>query len=208
VRTYANRPNKNEADWSADPVQAARLGLASEVKTSLVALTTRYQAAPSGLAQFTIPQEFYVEQVGVVADALQNGLVQDYDDLLRIAPAWPRDWSVDGSVSIAHGGRVYVQADNGEVITIGIKAGNAQDLRVRNPWPGRSVRVAEAGSGTVVKLSAEAIFTIPMQSGKVYLIERSSETPGNLKFSPISGMAASVPRRLGSRSIGLEKPSK
>lgn len=208
VRTYAHRPNKHEADWSADPVQAARLGLASEVKTSLVELTKRYQAAPSGLAQFTIPQEFYVEQIGVVADALQNGLVQDYDDLLRIAPAWPKDWNADGSVSIAHGGRVYVQIDGGQVMTVGIKAGDAQDLKVRNPWPGRSVRVVDAVSGAVVKLSAEAVFTIPMQSGKAYLIEPLSGTQTNLQFSPVSGVPATEPKQLGPRTIGLEAVSK
>jgi alpha-L-fucosidase 2 len=205
VRTYAYRPNKQEADWSADPVQAARLGLASEVKASLVALTERYQAAPSGLAQFTIPQEFYVEQIGVVADALQNGLVQDYDDLLRIAPAWPKDWNADGSVSIAHGGKVYVQINNGDIITVGIKAGDAQDLKVRNPWPGRSVKVVDAGSGAVIQLSVETIFTIPMQQGKTYLIEPSSGALTNLQFSPVSGVPASEPKRLGARTIGLEE---
>jgi hypothetical protein len=208
VRTYAHRPNKHEADWSADPVQAARLGLATEVKTSLVELTKRYQAAPSGLAQFTIPQEFYVEQIGVVADALQNGLVQDYDDLLRIAPAWPKDWNADGSVSIAHGGRVYVQIKDGQVITVGIKAGNTQQLKVRNPWPGRSVRVVDAASRAVVKVSAEAVFTIPMQSGKAYLIEPSSGILTNLEFSPVSGVPASEPKQLGARRIGLEAASK
>lgn len=208
VTTYAHRPNKYEADWSADPVQAARLGLASEVRTGLVALTERYQAAPSGLAQFTIPQEFYVEQVGVVADALQNGLVQDYDDLLRIAPAWPKDWNADGSVSIAHGAKVYVQINSGAVVTVGIRAGDVQDLKVRNPWPGRSVRVVEAGSGAVVKLSAEGVFTIPIQSGKTYLIEPSSGALTNLQFSPVSGAPASEPKRLATRTIGLEAVSK
>jgi len=82
-----------------------------------------------------------VEPVGVVADALQNALVQDYDDLLRIAPAWPKDWNVDGSVSIAHRGRVYVQISTGQINTVGIKPGDAQDLKIRNPWPGRNAKV-------------------------------------------------------------------
>lgn len=34
--------------------------------------------------------EFYIEQVGVVAAALQEALVRYYDGLIRIAPAVPR----------------------------------------------------------------------------------------------------------------------
>jgi hypothetical protein len=49
-----------------DPVQAARLGLADEFKSSALALTEKYQKYPSGLATFMGP-EFYVEQIGVLA---------------------------------------------------------------------------------------------------------------------------------------------
>ncbi|MCU1307951.1 MAG: glycoside hydrolase family 65 central catalytic, partial [Acidobacteriaceae bacterium] len=204
VRTYFNRPNKNLADWSADPVQAARLGLASEVKKALVEITKTYQAAPSGLAQFTVPSEFYVEQVGVVADALQNALVQDYDDLLRIAPAWPKDWNANGSVSIAHRGRVYVQISNGQIDTVGIKAGAAQDLKVRNPWPGRNAKVIDASSKAIVEQSADAVFSVPMQPGKTYLIQPSDNTSTDLPFAPVSAAPANEPKRLGSRTIGIE----
>ncbi|MDR3573581.1 MAG: hypothetical protein P4L50_06960 [Anaerolineaceae bacterium] len=134
--------------------------------------------------------------------------MQDYDDLLRIAPAWPKDWSADGSVSIAHRGKVYVQVSDGEITTVGIKAGDTQDIKVRNPWPGRSVRVVDAVSRAVVKVSAEAIFVIPMQSGKTYLIEPSSGALANLQFSPVSGVPTSEPKRLGTRTIGLEAASK
>jgi alpha-L-fucosidase 2 len=203
VRTYENRPNKFKADWSADPVQAARLGLASEVKTSLIELTKTYQAAPSGLAQFTVPSEFYVEQVGVVADALQNALVQDYDDLLRIAPAWPKDWNGDGCVSIAHGARVYVQVFNGQLSSVGIKAGTAQDLNIRNPWKGQSVKVIDAASKSVVLESANPVFTVAMQSGRTYLLE-PSDMKRDLPFAAVTSVPADQPKGLGSRTIGLE----
>src|SRR5207245_4057210 len=94
VRTYLQRSNKFVDDWSFDPIQAARLGLADQFKLALDKLTERYQEYPSGFAKFA-GSEFYVEQIGVVATALQEALVQDYDGLLRIAPAWPRAWDAD-----------------------------------------------------------------------------------------------------------------
>ena len=208
VRTFFARPNKCRADWSEDPVQAARLGLASEVKSTLMGLTETYQAAPSGLAQFTVPTEFYVEQVGVVADALQNALVQDYDELLRIAPAWPKDWDADGSVSIAHGARVYVQMRNGEVAALGIKAGSAQTLKLRNPWPHSGTRVVEAVSNAVVAQCAEPVCMIQLHAGKIYSVESSNKSAVHPQFAEVSSEPANAPKRLGTRIIGLDAARK
>ena len=103
---------------------------------------------------------------------------------LRIAPAWPKDWSGDGSVSIAHGARVYVQVFNGQVVTVGVRAGAAQDLRIRNPWKGRSVQVIDAASKAVVRQSSDPVFTFPMKAGKVYLLEASGSEAASLPFAP------------------------
>ena len=136
VRTFQNRPNKAEADWSFDPVQAARLGLGLELKSTLEKITEHYQVYPNGLAQLTDAPEFYVEQTGVVADALQKGLAEDYDGLLRIKPAWPAGWNADGTVVIQHGDRVDVQVRDGKVVTLGIEAKHSGELRLRNPMDG------------------------------------------------------------------------
>ena len=72
-------------------MQAARLGLSSEVRSTLIALTERYQQFINGFSNWGgTAGEFYVEQEGVVALALAEALVQDYDGLIRIAPAVPR----------------------------------------------------------------------------------------------------------------------
>jgi hypothetical protein len=137
VRTYLNRPSKIENDWSSDPIQAAHLGLADEFKSSALALTRKYQTAPSGLAGFIGP-EFYVEQIGVLADSLQAALAQEYDGVLRIAPAWPKDWDADGTVFISHGGKVHVQMRQGRVVTVAGQplAGRARRSCRRAHWGG------------------------------------------------------------------------
>ncbi|MGH9440223.1 MAG: glycosyl hydrolase family 95 catalytic domain-containing protein, partial [Terriglobia bacterium] len=112
VRTYNERPNKFQNDWSFDPIQAARLGLPDQCKAALIKLTEKYQQYPSGFAHFVGP-EFYVEQIGVVAAALQQALVQDYGGLLRIAPAWPKEWDADATVYIRQKGKVDVQIRHG-----------------------------------------------------------------------------------------------
>jgi hypothetical protein len=204
VRTYMNRPNKDENDWSFDPVQAARLGLAEEFKSSALQLTEKYQTYPSGLASFMGP-EFYVEQVGVLADALQTALVQDYDGLLRIAPAWPKDWAADGAVYILHGGKAYVQVRQGKIATVGIETGSTGEMRVRNPWPGENVEVVEARTSVVVRAASSApVLSFAAREKTTYLLRKTTEEKP-LPFAAVSGERAVKPRSLGTRTIGIAK---
>lgn len=204
VRTYLHRPNKNANDWSFDPVQAARLGLTDEFKSSLLALTEKYQAYPSGMAKFVGP-EFYVEQVGVVADALQKALVQDYDGLVRIAPAWPKDWDADATVFIQHRGKVHIQICKGELLTVVIETGASGTMRVRNPWPGEKVEVVDARTAAVVLPSSQApVLEFPVQAGDACTLRKGGveSTPA---LEAVSGNRSITPKTLGSRSIGIAK---
>jgi len=148
--------------------------------------------------------EFYVEQVGVLTDALQSALVQDYDGLVRIAPAWPKDWSADGTVYIQHGGKVNVQVREGKIVTVGIETGSARTMRVRNPWPGESVEVVDALTSVVVlNASSAPVLEFPAQAASAYLLRAASSTP--VSFEAVSGTRATRPKTLGSRSIGIAK---
>jgi hypothetical protein len=206
VRTYTHRPNKVENDWSFDPIQAARLGLAAEVKSTLIQLTEKYQAYPSGLASFA-GREFYVEQIGVAAAAMQEALVQDYDGVVQIAPAWPKDWDVDGTVYIQNRGRVHVQIRGGVPVTVAIDAGVSGRLRVRNPWPGQLVEVLRGDDANRIFEAKSAVSDLDfhVEGGQSYLIQRRGNPNMNLRFAVVGGTRATAPKRLGSRLIGIPK---
>jgi alpha-L-fucosidase 2 len=205
VRTFLHRPNKNQNDWSADPEQAVRLGLADQFKASALALTERYQTYPSGLASFAGP-EFYVEQVGVLADALQQALVQDYDGLIRIAPAWPKDWDAIATVYVQHGGKVHVQLSQGEISSVSLEAGHAAKVRIRNPWPGDRTEVINARAGSVVvPPSSQDELRFAAEANSVYFIQRAAHAGHCCGFPTTSGMPATAPKTLGSRSIGIPR---
>ena len=205
VRTFLHRPNRNFNDWSYDPVQAARLGLADELKSSLLSLTGKYQIYPSGFASFVGP-EFYVEQIGVVADALQRALADDYDGLIRIAPAWPKDWDADGTVYLRHGNKADVQIRSGKASDVGLEVATAGTVRVRNPWPGESVDVIDARNGVVVLAArSEAVLTFTARAATNYLVSRAGAERVSAPFEAVSGVRASVPKSLGLRTIGLAK---
>ncbi|MFK2879204.1 glycosyl hydrolase family 95 catalytic domain-containing protein [Rhodanobacter hydrolyticus] len=203
VHTYLQRPNKFENDWSSDPLQAARLGLADEVKTALLTLTGKYQQYPSGFAKFT-GGEFYVEQIGVVAATLQDALVQDHDGLIRIAPAWPKGWNADATVYIKQRSKVDLQIRDGVPGTVVIEAGADGRMTVRNPWPGKSIEAVESGSGKrVAGADKQNVLSFDAQAGNAYLIQRVDQPSANLPYAAINGSAASEPKTLGTRHIGL-----
>jgi alpha-L-fucosidase 2 len=210
VHTYMNRPYKSDSDWSFDPVQAARLGLSDEVVTSLAAITEKYQIYPSGFGTVFIPTptnptppEFYVEQTGVVADALQKSLADDYDSLVRIAPAWPTKWDADGTVYLRHGNKAVVRVRHGEVVCAGLEVVSSGPLRIRNPWPGEKVEIVDANKpSTVIATGSDDVVAFSGRKGSNYLLQRADHKP---LLEPLSGTPATEPKSLGSRAIGLSK---
>ena len=200
--TYATRPYPVHQDWSFDPVQAARLGLSSEVRSTLIALTERYQQFINGFANWGGPAgEFYVEQEGVVALALAEALVQDYDGLIRIAPAVPAEWNFDGSVWVRNRTRVDVQVRAGVPTTVAIEAGATETLRIRNPWPGQRVEVMDARGKTVMS-SEDPTLRVSVRKGESYLLARAGMAKTPQTFATISGQPALHSRKLGSVQIG------
>jgi hypothetical protein len=207
-RTYTSRSYLNGNDWSFDPLHAARLGLASEVKNTLLAAVRSYQVYPSGFASFTGQQasEPYIEQSGVLAQTVPEALVQYYDGVLRIAPAWPSDWTGEGTVALPHNSKAHVQLSNGTATTVAITSGAVQQLTVRSPWPGQSVTVVDGQTrATVVAPQTNATFTIPAQAGRSYLVERTGAPTNAQPFEALSGTPATAARRYDRATIGLPK---
>jgi alpha-L-fucosidase 2 len=207
-RTYFARPNKAGIDWSFDPVQAARLQLGAEVRTTLLDITQANQHYINGLAKWGGDgKEFYIEQIANVALALQEAFVQDYDGMIRVAPAIPPGWDFDGSVSVRNRTKVDVQVRQGIPVAIGIEVISSQNIQLKNPWPGQPLRISNAGTGTIVlRHASQTVVQFAAQAGTTYRIDRESDTE-NHPFAPIAGTPASSARKMGSVQIGLEPGS-
>ncbi|MFL6118407.1 glycosyl hydrolase family 95 catalytic domain-containing protein, partial [Actinophytocola sp.] len=205
-RTFTSRPYVNSNTWSYDALQAARLGLPTDMRNALLNAVRAFQVYPSGMASFTRQpaNQPYIEQIGVLAATVPEALVQSYDGLLRIAPAWPADWTGEGTVAIPHNSRVHVQVSGGTATTVAISSGANQQLSVRSPWPGQSVRVVDGQSGAVVVApTTSGTLTVPARQGKKYLVERSGAPTLNQPFAALTGTPATAARRLDQVSIGL-----
>jgi hypothetical protein len=210
-RSYAHRPNVGGNDWSYDAVDAARLEQPSQVESDLVSLTESHQVYDNGLADIgsTVGYQPYQEQSANVAAAVDEALAQDYDGVLRFAPAWPSGWDGSGSVYIQHGDKVDVQVENGQLVTAAIQAASSGVLTIKSPWPGQEVQVVSgAGRHQVITTTTTSdLFTVRVQAGGSYLVENASALTTSLPFAPVTGTPATSDRHLGGRvQIGLDPP--
>jgi hypothetical protein len=208
-RGYTNRPNKGGNDWSFDAVDAARLELPSQVESNLVSLTESHQVYPNGFADIgsSVGYQPYMEQSATVATAVDEALAQDYDGIIRFAPAWPSDWNGSGTVYVQGRDKVDVQVESGQLVTAAIQAGTSGRLTVKNPWPGQQAEVV-SGTGShslVVRPTSAALITVPVQAGGSYLVEQASAPTTALAFAPVTGTPATTDRHLGGKvQIGLD----
>jgi Glycosyl hydrolase family 95 catalytic domain len=204
-RTYEHRLFRGVADWSFDPIQAARLHLGSEVGSSLITVTERSQHTVNGFANWDRRYgEFYIEETGIVADALEEALVQDYDGLIRIAPAIPPGWNFDGSVFVRARTRVDVQVHGGAITTVVLEPGLTQNLQVRNPWPGQAVDVLSDTGARILSGDVGPVLQMRVLAGDRYLLTRHDQPVAEEKFAPVSGSPASTAKKLGPVQIGLD----
>ncbi len=207
-RTYAHRMFVNNSDWSFDALQAARLGLAAEVAGDLTRSTEQYQGFVSGLGLLgggtnDGTNEPYVEQAGVATAAINEALVQDYDGLLRFAPAWPSGWDASGTVFIQGNSKVDVSVRGGVVVLAILEAGSAGSVQMRNPWPGQAATVFDGQTNAVIVPSTTATtFTVSTTAGRWYVL-----LPASAASSPptvvVTGSPAISAKTLGNARIGL-----
>jgi alpha-L-fucosidase 2 len=197
VRTYEHRPFRDVATWSYDAVQAARLGLGAEMVSRLNSITQLYQLYPNGMAEMMGNSgEFYIEQIGVVAVALSEALVQDHGDVIRIAPAIPPDWTVNGTVYVRGNARITVTAIDGKLTAFTLAAASKRTFRIANPWHAGEILTINADPGRSYIFPASAGH--PNPGGRE---TTAAGAPTNMpNFTP--GPPTS-PKSLGRAAIGI-----
>lgn len=201
-RTYLHRPYPTNQDWSFDPIVAARLVMPDEVRSTLIKLTETYQTFINGYANWGGKTgEFYIEQQGVVAAALQEALVQDYDGVIRVNPAFPKEWDVDGQVAVRGKTKVDVRIRGGAVQTVFIEAGTTERLKVRNPWGKAAVDVGAPGHSKVTLQGATLEFSA--LAGQSYRLKPADLAADHSTPEEITGTEAATAKKLGPVQIGI-----
>jgi hypothetical protein len=172
-RTYEALPRRRRflsglerGHWLRIPILAARMGRADEM-APMLATSVSAAPYPNGYSLCGKPHSESMQPFGRTAAALQDALMQSLSpkpgepEIIRIAPAWPKDWSATFRLLARGGFLVTSSVEDGEVKFVEITSRLGEECRVRNPWAGKvevrreseDVRQLEGG---IIKFATDA----------------------------------------------------
>ena len=133
--------------WNPTAVWAARLGMTEEVVKRLREYVNYVQMFPNGMASTPgrMPKIWGkqlgdspgFDSAGVMATTIQQMMLQSYDNLIRIFPAWPNGWQCEFTL-LAQGGFLVSSSigKNGNIPMIKIFSQKGGVCSILNPWKG------------------------------------------------------------------------
>ncbi len=160
-------------------VTQAMMGRADAVRSWLPNQLTRPDRAPvmaNRMDQREGRQTTSAQRLGRVADTLHNALVQSVgagpaqDPVIRVFPAWPRDWDAAFTLLCRGGFLVTSSMRGGQIEFVVIESQVGGECRVRNPWEASEVTLhrgdneAQSASGPLLKFETaqgERIVLVP-----------------------------------------------
>jgi alpha-L-fucosidase 2 len=200
------RPFPYDNVWANDAIQAARLGLGDEANAGMKTMLQKYQSYPNGMTNNT---NGVFEYLGVHLSAMNESLLQSYNDKIRVFPALPKDAGLVTRFTLAARGGFLVtsEREGGDIKYVGLKSLLGNAATVVNPWGATAVQVRKVGAGANVLSSSSATLSFPTDKDGVYVIERVAKPLGGFTWSVVTGTANQNVKKLGtSNTLGLAAP--
>jgi len=133
-------------------LEAAMLGRAPVVKAICTAQVLKYpRMLPNRLALDELAQSQNVEMTGNLSTGLQLALLQSIPPgpaqlpVLRVFPAWPREWDAAFRLLARGGFLVSSSMENGKIEFVEILSQLGGECRMRNPWPDAAITLYRNG---------------------------------------------------------------
>ncbi|MFJ5259541.1 glycosyl hydrolase family 95 catalytic domain-containing protein [Streptomyces sp. NPDC088387] len=205
VNTWNQRPFPYGNVWANDAVQAARLGLGNEAYQGMKTMLQKYQNYPNGMTNNT---NGVFEYLGVHLTALNESLLQSYNDKIRVFPAAPTDSSFAGKFTLMakDGFQVSSEREAGETKYVGLKSLHGKQARVVNPWSGQQTQVRRVSDGAIVTSGTGAELTFATAANTVYVVERTAKPLSSYASTRLTGTANQGQKSLSGTASTLGTP--
>jgi hypothetical protein len=205
LASWKARPFPYGNVWANDAIQAARLGLGDEANAGMKTMLQKYQNYPNGMTNNT---NGVFEYLGVHLCAMNESLLQSYNDKIRVFPALPKDAGLVTRFTLAARGGFLVtsEREGGDIKYVGLKSQLGGMATVINPWGATAVVVRKVGGANVnVLSSSNATLTFATDKGGVYVLERAAKPLSGYTWSVVTGTANQDVKKMGTNSLGLAK---
>lgn len=194
INSFNVRPHPYGNVWSNDHVHAARLGLGQQALAGMRTMLQKYQNHPNGMTTNT---NGVLEYLGIHLAAMNESLMQSYNDRIRVFPAVPSDANFVGKFTLAakDGFLVSAEREANETKYVGLRSLHGKPARVVNPWGTQEIRVRRASDNTILTTTTAGEVTFATAANTTYVIERTAKplsayTATTLTASPNNGVKA------------------
>jgi hypothetical protein len=186
LNTWNRRPFPYGNVWANDAVQAARLGLGDQAYNGMKTMLNKYQNYPNG---FTNNTNGVFEYHGVHLSAMNESLLQSYNDKIRVFPAVPTNSSFVGKFTLLakNGFLVTSEREANETKYVGLRSQWGATARVVNPWGTQQVRVRRASDNAILLTTTAAEFEFATAANTVYVVERTAKPLTNYATTRLTG---------------------
>lgn len=123
------------------------------------------------------------EGMGTMADGLQRALLASVppqpggEPVIRVFPAWPREWDVQFKLAARRGFLVTAAQRNGEIEFVHIESTQGGTCRIRRPWENKEFEIHDVSAGRQALMEYQVDGTkisFDTEEGKQYIL-----TPGD-----------------------------
>ncbi|GIE30395.1 hypothetical protein Ait01nite_034400 [Actinoplanes italicus] len=194
INSWNVRPHPYGNVWSNDHVHAARLGLGQQALAGMRTMLQKYQNHPNGMTTNT---NGVLEYLGIHLAAMNESLMQSYNDKIRVFPAVPADSGFAGKFTLAarDGFLVSAEREANETKYVGVRSLHGKQARVVNPWGSQEIRVRRASDNTILTTTTAGEVAFATAANTTYVIERTAKPLSNytattLTASPNNGVKA------------------
>ncbi|GAA0957329.1 hypothetical protein GCM10009558_075600 [Virgisporangium aurantiacum] len=186
VNTFNVRPHPYGNVWSNDHVHAARLGLGDQSYNGMRTMLQKYQNYPNGMTNNT---NGVFEYLGIHLAAMNESLMQSYNDKIRVFPAVPGDANFVGKFTLLakDGFLVSSEREAGEVKYVGIRSLHGKQARVVNPWGTQQIRVRRTSDNAILATSTGNEVTFATAANTTYVVERTAKPLTNYAATTLTG---------------------
>ncbi|MFI6096493.1 glycosyl hydrolase family 95 catalytic domain-containing protein [Lentzea sp. NPDC051213] len=205
LNTWNTRPFPYGNVWANDAIQAARLGLGDQTFAGLKRMLQQYQNYPNG---FTNNTNGVFEYHGVHLSAMNEALLQSYNDKIRVFPAAPAGSSFVGKFTLLakNGFLVSSEREANETKYVGLRSQWGATARVVNPWGTQQVRVRRGSDNAVLLTTSAAEFEFGTTANTTYVVERTAKPLGSYATTRLTGSSNQGAKSLSgtASTLGLD----
>ncbi|GIF76352.1 glycosyl hydrolase family 95 catalytic domain-containing protein [Asanoa siamensis] len=188
ITTWNVRPHPYGNVWANDHVHAARLGLGPQAQAGMKTMLQKYQNYPNGMTNNT---NGVYEYIGIHLAAMNESLMQSYNDKIRVFPAIPSDSGFVGKFTLLakDGFLVSAEREAQETKYVGVRSLHGKQARVVNPWGTQQIRVRRTSDNAILTTVSAAEVTWATAANTSYVVERVAKPLTSYSATTLTGTA-------------------